>query len=123
MPFMNYVSDYILPYRLQSCQEVIHWWYNTAMRYKITCKNCKQSDVIQIENDTNIIWQGNTYIISGRKRLDLQFGWQCLCGNNDLLTDQEERVVTDKTNPDPTEINQIIKNLEPQAPKFVMDRV
>lgn len=92
------------------------------MKYKITCKNCKQSDVVHIENDTQILWGKNTYIISGRKRLDMQWGWQCLCGNNDILSDQEERVITDKVNPDPQEINQILKNLEPQKPKFAMNR-
>lgn len=95
------------------------------MKYKVTCKNCKQSDLIDIEKDTLILWEKNknTYLISGRKRLDMQFGWQCLCGNNDLLSDQENRVITDKTSPDPQEINQILKNLEPQKAKFVMDKV
>lgn len=93
------------------------------MKYKITCKNCKQSDIVQIEQDTHIIWGKNTYIISGRKRLDMEWGFQCMCGNNDLLSEQENRVITDKVNPDPQEINQILKNLEPQKAKFVMDRV
>lgn len=93
------------------------------MKYKVTCKNCKHSDIIHIEQDTNILWDKNTYIISGRKRLDMQWGWQCLCGANDLLSKQETREITDKTNPDPQEINQIIKNLEPEESRFVMDRV
>jgi hypothetical protein len=93
------------------------------MKYKVTCKNCKQSDVIHIEKDSNILWDKNTYIISGRKRLDMNWGWQCLCGANDLLSKQEAREITDKTNPDPQEINQIIKNLEPEASRFVMDRI
>lgn len=53
----------------------------------------------------------------------MQWGWQCLCGANDLLSKQEAREITDKTNPDPQEINQILKNLKPQKAKFVMDRV
>lgn len=97
--------------------------YYKTMKYKITCKNCKQSDILHIEQDTNILWDKNTYIISGRKRLDMNWGWQCRCGNNDLLTDQEDRVITDKTNPDSQEINDIIRNLEPQEARFVMERV
>lgn len=93
------------------------------MKYKVTCRNCKQFDVIQIDHDTIIVWGKNTYIISGRKRLDMQWGFQCICGNNDIMTKQELRTVTDKTNPDPAEINQILKNLKPDKPKFVMDRV
>lgn len=93
------------------------------MKYKVTCKNCKQSDVIHIEQDSNILWGKNTYIISGRKRLDMQWGWQCLCSNNDLMTTQELRTITDKTNPDPAEINQILKDLEVEEPKFVMEKV
>lgn len=46
-----------------------------------------------------------------------------MCGNNDIMTDQEQRVITDKVNPNPEEINQILKNLEPQKAKFVMARV
>lgn len=53
----------------------------------------------------------------------MTFGWQCMCGNNDLLSDQEQRVITDKANPDPMEIDQILKNLEPQKARFAMDRV
>lgn len=53
----------------------------------------------------------------------MQWGWQCFCGNNDILSNQENRVITDKVDPDPQEINQILKNLEPQKSKFVMDKV
>lgn len=93
------------------------------MKYKITCKNCKQSDIIQIDHDSIIVWGKNTYIISGRKRLDMQWGWQCFCGNNDLLSKQEKRVITDKADPDPQEISQILANIEPQKPKFAMEKL
>lgn len=92
------------------------------MKYKITCKNCGQADVIQIENGTVVIWGKNTYIISARKRLDLEWGWQCVCGNNDLLTKQEDRTIKDKVSPDPQDINQVLKHLEPEKSKFVMEK-
>lgn len=91
--------------------------------YKVVCKNCKQSDLIDILEDTKILWDHNTYIVSGRKRLDSQWGWQCLCGNNDILTDQEDRVITDKVNPDPKEIHKVISNLIVQKSKFAMEKV
>lgn len=93
------------------------------MNYKVTCNNCKQADYINIDKDAYILWDKTNYIISGRKRLDLQWGWQCRCGNSSLLTKQEMDKITDKVNPDPKEISEIIKNLkvEPNT-KFTMAR-
>lgn len=93
------------------------------MKYKITCSKCKKSDDIIIVDDRLIDWQHSTSIniISGRKRLDGQWGWQCVCGNNDLMTKQELRQITNKQNPDPQEIAHIVKNLVPDKPRFTME--
>lgn len=89
-------------------------------KYTVTCKNCKQSDEIGMINDT-LIWEGNKHIISGRKRLDGNWGWQCIaCGNNDLLTDQERDDIKDHQSPDPRDIENVIKKLRPQEPRFNM---
>lgn len=92
------------------------------MTYKITCHDCQNSDTISI-NEGNIIWGKNTFIISGRRRLDNQWGWQCFCGNNDLMTRQEVKYITNKQNPDPQEIKQILNNLKPDKPKFLMEQI
>lgn len=59
-------------------------------------------------------------IVSGRERLDGQWGFQCICGNNDLLTTQEARTFSNPVAPKPQEINDIVKNLKPDKPKFEM---
>lgn len=98
-------------------------------RYKITCKKCSSSREVGIVrgalNDI-VDWLDNNpdpqlvKIISARKRFDGQFGWECICGNNDLWTNQETKFIRNKVNPDPQEISQVVKNLKPVASKFRM---
>lgn len=84
--------------------------------YKVICKKCKGSNVVAIdEHSGRIFWDGCDRIISGRRRLDGKWGWQCLCGNNSILTKQEDEYITDKVNPDPKEIEAVIKNLIPET--------
>lgn len=83
-------------------------------KYKVTCASCKSSNVVTIETDTRKIhWDLADRIISGRYRLDNQWGWQCICGNSNLLTQQEDEFISNKQQPDPVEITQVIKNLIP----------
>lgn len=94
-------------------------------RYKVTCKNCKNFNIVPIEEKSRTIkWEGCDRIISGRYRLDNQWGWQCLCGNNSLLTKQEDEYITDKTNPDPKEIAEVINNLVVEKKQlFIMEKL
>ncbi len=59
-------------------------------------------------------------IVSGRERLDGQFGFQCVCGNNDLLTTQEANTFSNPVAPKPQELEDIVKNLVADKPKFQM---
>lgn len=92
------------------------------MKYKVTCDNCRKSDEINIIQDRIIDWVQSTCenIVSGRKRFDNQWGWECLCGNNDLLTKQESRQITNKQTPDPQEVADIVRNLKPDKSLFTM---
>jgi hypothetical protein len=80
-------------------------------KYMIQCLQCKQKDEVIIDKANRLLWDDPKSIISGRFRLDDNWGWQCLCGNNSLLTQQEDKFITDKVNPDPVEISDIVKNL------------
>jgi len=83
-------------------------------QYKVTCSKCSGSNVVGIDETANqIFWKGCDRIISGRFRLDNNWGWQCVCGNNSLLTKQENEYITDKVNPDPKQIAEVINNLIP----------
>lgn len=69
-----------------------------------------------LENAEN----ANHPIVSGRERLDGNWGFQCKCGNNDLMTIQEARTFSNPASPKPQEINEIVKKLQPEKPKFAM---
>lgn len=86
--------------------------------YQVKCKKCKKSDKITITSENQILWGDNKNIISGRRRLDSEWGWECLCGNNTILTKQEKTFISDKQNPEPKEISQIVQNLKPEKNKF-----
>lgn len=103
-------------------------------KYKITCLKCKSS------REINIIEQNGRYlidwietpsnqqakkakIISGRRRLDNKWGWSCVCGNDDTLTEQEKRIITNKQEPDPQEIAEVVRSLKPEKPKFKMVKI
>lgn len=90
------------------------------IKHKVTCLKCKKSDTISIVDERHVDWNHSTSnnIISARKRLDNEFGFQCRCGNDDILSQQEKRNITDKENPDPQEVAEIVRNLKPQKSKF-----
>lgn len=91
----------------------------STIRYDVICGNCKAKrevaitttpvgDIIDWLEDEKSHMQK---IVSGRQRLDKEWGWQCLCGNNSLLTKQEDTYITNKANPAPQELDTVIKNL------------
>lgn len=90
-------------------------------RYKIICNECQSDRVIEIHKTPigqRIDWLetpelSDAPICSARLRFDGQWGFQCRCGNNNLWTTQESRVVVNKVAPRPQEIEEIMKDLEP----------
>ena len=98
--------------------------------YTITCKKCGASRDIRLFTSSQgevIDWLDNNpdpnqvKIVSGRKRLDGLWGWECMCGNNDILTNQERRMMSNPAAPDPKTVIEISKNVKVQAPKFAME--
>lgn len=98
-------------------------------RFNVICGKCKsvrQVGIVKGSFNDIIDWLDNNpdpqiaKIVSGRKRFDGQWGWQCVCGNNDLWTAQESRYVKNKTNPEPQEIADVMKNLKPVPSRFKM---
>lgn len=60
-----------------------------AQKYRITCLNCKGSSKIQIINDKDVIYVDHVPIIACRLRGDLQWGFECQCGNDSRLAKEE----------------------------------
>lgn len=93
-------------------------------KFTVTCQKCGKQDEIGLINDSTLVWENNKHIISGRKRLDGEWGFQCVnCGENDLLTEQEQEEIQDKQNPDPKDIARVVKKLKVQKPKFKMTKL
>lgn len=89
-------------------------------QYQVICQKCDGQRLVEITDTIagkRIDWLENKQkepytIISGRQRLDNYLGWQCKCGNNSLVTKQENTSIADMSAPKPQEINNITKNLE-----------
>jgi hypothetical protein len=59
-------------------------------QYTITCLNCKGSSRINIVNDMNVMYIDHTPIIACRLRGDLNWGFECVCGNDSRLAREEK---------------------------------
>lgn len=98
--------------------------------YLITCRDCnatREVGIIASPMGDRIDWLDNKpndeNIVSGRPRLDGQYGWQCLCGNNDLMTAQEKKFIGKDTSPPTSTIAELMKEIEPAETKFIMETV
>ncbi len=95
-------------------------------RYVVSCKRCKGERLVEIHPTPmgrRIDWLENKQpgpftIISARERLDGQWGFQCVCGENDLLTEQEAKNFSNPAAPTPQEISTIVKSLKVDEPRF-----
>jgi hypothetical protein len=88
-----------------------------AQDYLRKCHGTRLVDIIKIPDATYVDWledkqEAGFTIISARPRFDGQWGWQCLCGNNSIMTEQEKRVIVNPQAPKSQEISEIVKNLE-----------
>lgn len=94
--------------------------------YVVTCLECgaeRRIKVVESIDGPKVDWlesadNANHPIVSARFRLDNQWGFQCVCGNNDLMTTQESRSMINPVRPTPQEIAEIVKNLKPDKPAF-----
>ena len=68
-------------------------------RYEVTCLKCKQSDILLIEDDSHAIINygkgAGTNLLAGRWRKDNQWGFECICGNDNRVSKQEEQFLTE----------------------------
>lgn len=90
--------------------------------FDVKCKSCKGQNRVGIDEDNNSVnWISLDPIISARFRFDRNWGWQCRCGANDLLTPEEDRFWQNKSvHPRQQELAEIMKNLKEYKPKFEM---
>lgn len=103
-----------------------------SQKYKVTCLNCDGTSDIEVVHEGNlkllvpsvVKWLRVGEIISVRKRLDDKYGFECTCGANDIMTEQERRVIKDTQNPPQArEINEVVSNLKDEPIIFNMEAV
>lgn len=97
-------------------------------RFKVTCKECKRNDVVTIDEDRHTIMlfekQIRTPLLSGRFRKDLNWGWECVCGNYSLLAEEEKADFNNLVSGSPQRIADIAQMLKkPVANRFSMESV
>lgn len=91
--------------------------------YEVICDKCKGTSVVGIRESSQgklVNWLKIGKVISARERLDMQMGWQCYCGNNTLMTKQERKQIKNHAQPEPSEIQSIVKNLKPEPSGFAL---
>lgn len=68
-------------------------------RYEVTCLKCKQSDILLIDDNSHAIINygkgASTNLLAGRWRKDEKFGWECICGNDNRVSKQEEQFLSE----------------------------
>lgn len=63
--------------------------------YRVTCLKCKQSDILTINEADHQVWDYAkkimTNLLSARWRSDMQWGFECACGNDNRLSRAEAK--------------------------------
>jgi hypothetical protein len=61
----------------------------TKQEFTVTCINCKGKSRVAIQDEKFITYIDETPIISARYRKDLKWGFECICGNDTRLCNEE----------------------------------
>lgn len=100
------------------------------MKYKITCKKCNKEATVNIAQvphmPPQVQYDGGmpTNLLAGRFRTDMQWGWECTCGNDSRLAPSEKDQAKTLVSGTPQKIQEIIAGLKiPDEKKFLMSEV
>lgn len=87
-----------------------------AKKYRVTCLKCKESDVHTIDDQNHVVTYSEkvlrTPMLGFRWRKDMQWGFRCQCGNNNLLCKEEEQDIDKLVDGDPKTVGDIVKSLK-----------
>lgn len=95
----------------------------TMQSYILTCLNCQQSDTITIDDDNKILFKRgeSTNFLSGRYRQDMQWGFECKCGNDSRISKSEESYFDKLVSGAPMGIEAVRRSLKTDdSKKFAM---
>ena len=84
--------------------------------YKITCLKCNTKEELRIDDSTHQVlgWgkKAETNILAARFRGDGQFGFECVCGNDNRLAASEKDSIKTLVQGDKISIEKIISSLK-----------
>lgn len=91
--------------------------------YKVTCEKCGGHDDLKITDDKQVFYTEHTPIISARFRPDMNWGFECICGQDSRIAIEEKSVLKQIVkNADEVTIKQLADNLVPKSEhKFRME--
>jgi len=91
--------------------------------YKVTCEKCGGHDDLKITDDKQVFYTEHTPIISARFRPDMNWGFECLCGQDSRIAIEEKAVLNQIVkNANELTIKQLADNLAPKSEhKFRME--
>lgn len=95
------------------------------VKYDVTCEACGGSDVITISPDRTVFYKNHTPIISARFRPDMNWGFECTCGQDSRVAPQEkDQLVMLVKNGSAATIESIAKSLTPRNElKFKIEKI
>jgi hypothetical protein len=80
--------------------------------YKVTCEQCGGSDTLKITDDNTVFYTNHVPIISARFRPDLQWGFECSCGQDSRVAIEEKDQLDMLVRGAPQTVRQIARNLK-----------
>ncbi len=95
-------------------------------KYRVTCLNCEESDVLVIDQDNHFVGETDrkllTNFLSFRWRPDIKWGFLCKCGNDNRLAPQEADEFDKVVQGDPITVQKIADSLLiPDEKQFRME--
>lgn len=84
-------------------------------RYKVTCLECNESDVLAIDDVNHVVGDTDkkliTNFLSYRWRPDVKWGFLCKCGNDNRLAPMESNDFDKLVDGDPESVKKIAASL------------
>lgn len=84
-------------------------------RYKVTCLQCKESDILQIDDQNHVVGETEkkllTNFLSFRWRPDQRWGFLCKCSNDNRLAPMEANDFDKIVAGDPISVDRIAQSL------------
>jgi hypothetical protein len=83
-------------------------------KYKVICQKCKGNDILTILPDRTVYYTEHTPIIAARYRSDMNWGFECTCGQDSRVAPEEKSQLEQIVRGGEHSIARIAKSLTPK---------